>query len=1172
MGGISYLDFDLLIQRAEGQYRAQADSPAGQAAVTFSLPFTDIELENFLLRVGRTRRVTRRIDSPEVKAAKDFGERLFSAIFTDEVRGCLRSSIEEARRQGGGLRIRLHLTGAPELADLPWEYLYNPALNRFLSLSVDTPVVRYLDLPERIQPLLVSPPLQLLVMISSPHDYPALEVEQEWGKLRDALGELVQRGLVSLERLPEPRLSTLQRYLRRGTYHIFHFIGHGGFDANAQDGVLVLEDEDGRGRQVSGQDLGLMLHDHRSMRLAVLNACEGARTSRTDPFAGTAQSLVQQGLAAVIAMQFEITDEAAITFAHEFYGAVADAYPVDAALVEARKAIFAGDNGLEWGTPVLYLRAPDGRIFDVERARETPVTRGETSAAVTVESREPPQPSEVHPAFQVSLSQQAVTVAPGRSADVAVTIHNVSPRDDRYRVEVSGVDPGWIRMSTADSAVAGRAQGQLTMTIAPPQAPKSRAGTFQASITVKSQQSSEEVTADVAITVAAVLAYTVSLTPPVRSSRFEGRFVVTVENVGNAPIALSLTAGDVERAAAFEFKTDAPVVPPGERVEIPLAVKPGRLRLMGRARSHQFTVTVRPLAGDLPPQTARGEFVHRPVIPAWAPAAAGLLLALLAGVALRGTLQVPVIEQFAAEPAVVVQDGAVALRWRVSNARSIAITPSVDSRAPDPQQGQVSVRPSSRGTQTFTLVARGRTRSVEQSVTVTVKMRPPSIKSFGSAPERGGGRRLFLSWEVVDATEARIDPQPGPVRLKGSILVDLPPPNQPVTYRLTASNPDNPPVEKVLAVAAVPHPPVVSRFEAQPSEVRTGQQTVLSWNVPGAEAATISGIGAVRVPSGSAVVRPQSTERYTLTASNPHGSVTQGLTVRVRPVNIASSPQPTAGTIPRRTVASPRVSTPTPQVSPSLRTTSAEVREFSATPVAVTSGETTQLCWSTLNAQGGRIEPDIGDVDPRDLAKGCRSISPKQTTTFTLTATGADGRTASAQVTVEVRPPEVHVDLTAAKVSLITGESTQLCWLLFNARSARLDPGIGDLPPSELEKGCRAISPRQTTTYTLTVVGRDGRTVTRQLTVDVRVVEVQIREFVVRTAVIRPGDTTQLCWVVVNARSVRIDPEPGELGRQELEKGCREISPRQTTRYFMTAVGPDGRTVTQSVLVVVALR
>lgn len=371
MASIVYLDFDLRIQRVGEGYHAQVlNSPAGQATASFSLPFSELEVENLLLRFGRPGRATRRIDSPEVEAAKLFGERLFTTVFEDDVRACLRSSLDEARRQGGGLRIRLHLADAPELAELPWEYLYNPTLNRFFALSVETPIVRYLELPEVIRPLLITPPLRVLVMISSPSDYPRLDVEGEWGKLQDSLDDLVQRGVVMLERLDDATLSALQQRLRRGEYHIFHFIGHGGFEQ--QDGVLIMEDDRERGHSVSGQHLGMLLHDHRAMRLAVLNACEGARASRTDPFSGTAQSLVQQGVPAVIAMQFEVTDQAAITFAHEIYGALADGYPVDAALSEARKAIFAQGNSLEWGTPVLYLRAPDGLIFNVER-RSTPL-------------------------------------------------------------------------------------------------------------------------------------------------------------------------------------------------------------------------------------------------------------------------------------------------------------------------------------------------------------------------------------------------------------------------------------------------------------------------------------------------------------------------------------------------------------------------------------------------------------------------------------------------------------------------------------------------------------------------------------------------------------------------------------------------------------------------------
>ena len=368
---MNYLDFDLLLQRADEGYRAQVlNSPAGQAATVFTMPFTDLELENLFLRVSRTRRSGRRVDSPEVEAAKTFGGRLFAAVFNGEVRGCLRSSLDEASRQGSGLRVRLRLTDAPELADLPWEYLYNQSLNHFLALSSETLLVRYLDLPEPIRPLMVTLPLRVLVMISSPHDYPPLDVEREWTILRETLSELEGRGLVSLERLDKPNLATLRRRLRQAEYHIFHFIGHGGYDQRTQDGVLVLEDEQKRGRLVSGQELGMLLHDRRTLRLAILNACEGGRGSSGDPFSGTAQSLVQQGLPAVIAMQFEVTDQAAITFAHEFYTAVAEGYPLDAALSEARVAIFAQGNGLEWGTPVMYLRSSDGHIFDFEKMKE----------------------------------------------------------------------------------------------------------------------------------------------------------------------------------------------------------------------------------------------------------------------------------------------------------------------------------------------------------------------------------------------------------------------------------------------------------------------------------------------------------------------------------------------------------------------------------------------------------------------------------------------------------------------------------------------------------------------------------------------------------------------------------------------------------------------------------
>jgi hypothetical protein len=367
MAEVNYLNFDVTIQRAGDGYKAQIQSPAGEATSNFTNPFSQIEVEHFMLSAAPGKRSVRRIDSPEVGAAKKFGERLYSSVFTGDVGAVLRSSLDEAWQKNSKLRVRLRLTDVPELADIPWEYLYNPSLNRFFALDDDTAIVRYLDVPERVRPVTVTLPLRVLVMISAPNDYAQLDVQQEWDNLNEALADLRRNGIVELELLEDATLSALRKQLTKGQYHIFHFIGHGGFDRQTEEGVLVLKDEAGRGRFVSGQQLGWLLHNHHTLSLAILNACEGARADRADAFAGTGQSLVQQGIPAVIAMQFEITDDAAKTFAYGFYSSLALGQPVEAALTETRLTLFSENHGLEWGTPVLYMRSTDGRVFNVQQ-------------------------------------------------------------------------------------------------------------------------------------------------------------------------------------------------------------------------------------------------------------------------------------------------------------------------------------------------------------------------------------------------------------------------------------------------------------------------------------------------------------------------------------------------------------------------------------------------------------------------------------------------------------------------------------------------------------------------------------------------------------------------------------------------------------------------------------
>ena len=269
----------------------------------------------------------------------------------------------------------------PELADLPWEYLFPADLNRFLALSDETPLVRYLEVAEGVQPLRVTPPLTLLAIIANPSDVPSLAVEEEWRRLQTALADLQARRVIRLERLSPATWPALQARLRQGDVHILHFVGHGLFDSKAGTGGLIFEDAAGRADEVSAETLAMLLHDHAALRLIFLNACEGARSGRRDSFAGIAQHLVRGGLPAVLAMQFPVSDDAAIALAQVFYQALADGYPADAALSEARKAIAAHGNPLEWATPVLFSRSDDNRLIELPQ--------GDRRAVIEKKSFEP---------------------------------------------------------------------------------------------------------------------------------------------------------------------------------------------------------------------------------------------------------------------------------------------------------------------------------------------------------------------------------------------------------------------------------------------------------------------------------------------------------------------------------------------------------------------------------------------------------------------------------------------------------------------------------------------------------------------------------------------------------------------------------------------------------------
>ncbi|MFZ1242122.1 MAG: CHAT domain-containing protein, partial [Anaerolineae bacterium] len=371
-----YRNFDLLLARAGERYRAfVVEAPAGEDSVVFDLPFAPDAMPRLggsgLVR-GASRHIGAADDTGSAAGLTDVGTRLFEAVFQDKVQTLLAASLSSVAQEGAGLRLRLRFEkDAADLATLPWETLYDPTQGHFVGLGEQSPILRYLSLPRSRSALLVEPPLRVLAVLSSPADLPPLNMEREWQAIQDALAGLTAGGKFVLERLTTPSLTALQDRLLGEPVHILHFVGHGVFDEASQAGCLVLEDARGRPHLVRGEQLAALLRNHPAMRLAYLNACEGALASGGSVFTGVAQTLVREGLPAAVAMQAEISDSGAIELARTFYTALASGRPVDAALTQARVALSVAGSP-EWAIPVLFSRSPDNRLFDIRQVLPTP--------------------------------------------------------------------------------------------------------------------------------------------------------------------------------------------------------------------------------------------------------------------------------------------------------------------------------------------------------------------------------------------------------------------------------------------------------------------------------------------------------------------------------------------------------------------------------------------------------------------------------------------------------------------------------------------------------------------------------------------------------------------------------------------------------------------------------
>jgi hypothetical protein len=341
------------------------------------------EIERFTLSQQNVNRLLKLIDRLHIFLLQGQGSfnddslrNLGSAFYGLIVRGEVARLLSDAGAAASAFRIDLPLEIVLEdrtLASLPWEYLYHPTKKIFLCQSfypISRGILHALPSAE-LRPLSPTEPVRILLAFGASQGSGQADPNAQESKLRAVFKGLIRSRRVTLDimRANPNQVQEMNKKIAKKKYHIFHFFGHAGFDSDKGsngEGYLLFDQGGGEPVRYYAAQLGNRLRGG-EFRLAFLNACEtGVANSATDPARGAlAQTLLANGVPAVVATQFLMPENSAHGFAESVYDALAAGHSIVYAMGEGRRAMDFSTVALhpDWGIPVLYSKDPGMVLF-----------------------------------------------------------------------------------------------------------------------------------------------------------------------------------------------------------------------------------------------------------------------------------------------------------------------------------------------------------------------------------------------------------------------------------------------------------------------------------------------------------------------------------------------------------------------------------------------------------------------------------------------------------------------------------------------------------------------------------------------------------------------------------------------------------------------------------------
>jgi hypothetical protein len=289
-----------------------------------------------------------------------WGRDLFEALFPGNVRRLY--DVARSLQPGGVLDV-VFTSMLDWVADKPWELAFDPARREFLA-TADVNFVRnvFTAVPAEVRPRRRDR-LRIVVVTAEPQGAAPVSAGAEAALVRRAFRPLVEAGLAAVSVLSRATPDAVHQRLAAEPVDVLHYVGHGAFDEEAQEGVLFLEDGRGRPKPMTAAAFRQVV-GRRGLALVFLNACESGRGGRVDFNRGVAPALVAAGVPAVVANQYAVLDESATLFARELYASLARGVALGDAAREARVALgpTAGTEALDWAVPVVFARDPRARL------------------------------------------------------------------------------------------------------------------------------------------------------------------------------------------------------------------------------------------------------------------------------------------------------------------------------------------------------------------------------------------------------------------------------------------------------------------------------------------------------------------------------------------------------------------------------------------------------------------------------------------------------------------------------------------------------------------------------------------------------------------------------------------------------------------------------------------